>query len=190
MKKFSNRELIDETAEALFAHGLPVPEEFVLTRGASTVSHGIREAHPAGDIDAVMCLENHQFVERELGFRAVPMVVGTTSDGKERTVTARRDAADRFDLHRWEFSMYLYNRLGRGRVYLPELGAMSDVDPETGIRVARPELVLLTNLESGEIRHDEDNQLIIEYLEETGFFKDKTLEQFLGYCLKNRKQPR
>jgi hypothetical protein len=159
MPEFYNRSLIDEVA----ALEMPIPEEIVINHGAALVIRGIRPEHENGDIDMATNLENNQFLEHELGFRAVRMVVGISSAGKERTITARRDVDDRFDVHRWDFSMFRYNRTGKGRLYLPELGSMSDQDPETGIWVARPELVLLTKLETGRPQDEDDIRRIGQY---------------------------
>ncbi|GEM_PF-1336243 len=159
--KFANRELIEEVA----ALGMPYPEEIVINHGAALVIRGIRPERENGDIDMATNLENNQYLEHELGFRAVRMLVGISKEGKERTVISRRDDKDRFDIHRWDFSMYRYNRTGKGRIYLPELGTMSDQDPETGIWVAKPELVALTKRETGRPQDEEDLRRIAQYLE-------------------------
>ncbi len=159
--KFANRELIDEVA----ALGMPYPEEIVINHGAALVIRGIRPEHENGDIDMATNLENNLYLEHELGFRAVRMLVGISKEGKERTVISRRDDKDRFDVHRWDFSMYRYNRTGKGRMYLPELGTMSDQDPDTGIWVAKPELVALTKRETGRPQDEEDLRRIEQYLE-------------------------
>lgn len=158
--EFVNRGPIDEMA----ALGMPLPEEVIINHGAALVIWGIRGERPNGDIDAATNLENNLYLEEHLGFRALQMVVGISADGKERTVVSRRDEKNRFDIHRWDFSMYRYNRLGRGRMYLPELGSMSVQDTETGIWVAKPELVRLTKLETGRPQDETDNALIDEYL--------------------------
>jgi len=159
--KFANRQPIDEVA----ALGMPYPEEIVINHGAALVIHGIRPEHEDGDIDMATNLENNQYLEHELGFRAVRMLVGISRDGQERTVISRRDDKNRFDVHRWDFSMYRYNRTGKGRIYLPELGAMSDQDPDTGVWVAKPELVALTKRETGRKKDEEDLRRIEQYLE-------------------------
>ena len=160
MTAFRNRELIEEVAGL----GMPHPEEIVINHGAALVIRGIRPEHEGGDIDMATNLENNLYLEEELGFRAVRMVVGISQDGKERTIMARRDSEDRFDVHRWDFSMYRYNRKGHGRIYLPELGSMSDQDADTGIWVARPELVMLTKLETGREKDKRDVRRIDQYL--------------------------
>lgn len=161
MTDLHHRELIDEVA----ALGMPFPEEVVINHGAALVVRGIRPEHEGGDIDMAASLENNLYIEEELGFRATRMLVGIASDGKERTVISRRDKDNRFDVHRWDFSMYRYNRTGKGRIYLPELGSMSDQDPETGIWVARPKLVALTKYESGREKDEEDIRRIEQFLE-------------------------
>lgn len=143
---------------------MPHPEETVINHGAALVIRGIRPENEDGDIDMATNLENNLFLEEELGFRAVRMVVGVSSEGKERTIMARRDDKNRFDVHRWDFSMYRYNRKGKGRIYLPELGSMSDQDPVTGIWIARPELVVLTKLETGRKKDERDLRRINQYL--------------------------
>ena len=143
--KIVNRGPIDEVA----ALGMPYPEEVVINHGAALVIWGIRDERPTGDIDAATNLENNLYLEERLGFVALQMVVGTSRDGKERTVVSRRDEAGRFDIHRWDFSMYRYNRTGKGRIYLPELGANSAQDSQTGIWVAKPQFVRETMLETG-----------------------------------------
>lgn len=159
--KFANRQPIDEVA----ALGMPYPEEIVINHGAALVIRGIRPEHESGDIDMATNLENNLYLEHELGFRAVRMLVGISRDGQERTVISRRDDKDRFDVHRWDFSMYRYNRIGKGRMYLPELGAMSDQDTDTGIWIARPELVALTKRETGRPQDEADLRRIEQYLE-------------------------
>ncbi|MCB9819920.1 hypothetical protein H6796_01295 [Candidatus Nomurabacteria bacterium] len=156
--KFYDRKIIDEVAEL----GLPHPEDVVINHGSALVIRGIRPERDGGDIDACTCLENNLYAQHELGFRAVSMSVGVSFDSVERTVIARRDEADRFDLHRWDFSMHKYDRTGRGRIYLPELKEQSDQDGETGIWVARPEMVLLTKLDSGREKDENDITLILE----------------------------
>ncbi len=158
--EFVNRGPIDEMA----ALGVPLPEEVIINHGAALVIWGIRGERPNGDIDAATNLENNLYLEEQLGFRALQMVVGISADGKERTVVSRRDDKNRFDIHRWDFSMYRYNRHGRGRMYLPELGSMSVQDTETGIWVAKPELVRLTKLETGRPQDETDIVLIDDYL--------------------------
>ena len=162
MSEFRNRSLIDEVARL----GMPHPEEVVINHGAALVIRGIRPEHEGGDIDMATSLENNLYLEQKLGFQAVRMVVGVTEDGNERTVISRRDEAGRFDVHRWDFSMYRYNRRGKGRIYLPELGSLSDQDDETGIWVARPELVMLTKLESGRPKDEQDVRRISQYLDQ------------------------
>ena len=160
MNEFRNRSIIDEVSGL----GMPHPEEIVINHGAALVIRGIRPEHKDGDIDMATSLENNLYLEQKLGFQAVRMVVGTTEDGQERTVISRRDEALRFDVHRWDFSMHRYNRKGKGRIYLPELGSMSDQDEETGIWVARPELVMLTKLETGREKDTRDVRRIEQYL--------------------------
>ena len=155
-----NRDPIDEMA----ALGMPIPEEIVINHGAALVVWGIRLERPGGDIDAATNLENNLYLENELGFRAVQMLVGTSRDGKPRTVVSRRDADDRFDIHRWDFSIHRYNRTGKGRVYLPELGANSIQDPVTGIWIARPDFVRETKLETGRPQDETDVELIDQHL--------------------------
>lgn len=158
--QFYNRAPIDEVA----ALGMPFPQEIIINHGAALAIFGIREEHENGDIDAATNLENNQYLENVLGFTALQMVVGVSKDGKERTVVSRRDPANRFDIHRWDFSMYRYNRTDRGRMYLPELGSRSIQDAKTGIWIAKPELVRETKLETGRPQDEEDVELIDEYL--------------------------
>lgn len=157
---FPNRQPIDEVA----ALGMPNPEGIVINHGAALVIHGIRAEHDDGDIDAAVDFDNIQYLENELGFRAVRMVVGISRRNQERTVISRRDDKDRFDFHRWDFSMHRYNQTGKGRLYLPELIDMSDQDDQTGIWVARPELVRLTKLATGRPKDAEDVELIDRHL--------------------------
>ena len=110
--EFINRGPIDEVA----ALGMPFPEEVVINHGAALVIWGVRSERPDGDIDAATSLENNLFLEQKLGFIALQMLVGISGDGKERTVVSRRDPAQRFDIHRWDFSMHRYNREGKGRI--------------------------------------------------------------------------
>lgn len=162
MTAFHHRAIIDEVA----ALGMPYPEEIVINHGAALVVRGIRPENEGGDIDAATNLENNQYLEDELGFRAVRLTVGVSADGIERTIISRRDSEGRFDIHRWDFSMQRYNQTGKGRIYLPELGAMSDQDDETGIWVARPELVLLTKQQTGREKDIQDIGRILQYLEQ------------------------
>ena len=158
--EFVNRGPIDEMA----ALKLPFPEEVIINHGASLVIWGIREEREDGDIDVATNLENNLYLENKLGFAALQMTVGFSKDGKERTVVSRRDSTHRFDIHRWDFSMYRYNRKGRGRIYLPELGANSVQDSKTGIWVAKPHLVRETMLETGRPQDEEMIPVIDEYL--------------------------
>lgn len=160
MTEFTNRALIDEVA----ALGMPFPEEVIINHGSAMVVCGIRPENSNGDIDMATNLENNLYLERELGFRAMQMVVGISSDGKERTVVSRRDVNDRFDVHRWDFSIHRFNQTGQGRLYLPELRSMSVQDDKTGIWVATPELVRLTKLDSGHDKDAHDISRIDEYL--------------------------
>jgi hypothetical protein len=160
MTRFHHRHILEEVA----ALDMPRPEEVVITHGSALVVRGIRPEHPNGDIDIVTSLENNLYLEQELGFRAVRMVVGVNSAGKEVEVISRRDEQNRFDSHRWDFSIARYNRKKKGRIYLPELGSMSEQDTETGIWVATPELVLLTKLETGRPGDIEDARRIEQYI--------------------------
>lgn len=162
MIRFHHRELIDEVAGL----GMPHPEEIVINHGAALVIRGIRPEREDGDIDMATSLENNLFLEEQLGFRAVRMTVGVSRDGKERSVISRRDDKNRFDVHRWDFSMSRYNRTGKGRIYLPELGSMSEQDPRTGIWVARPGLVALTKRETGRKKDEQDLLRIDQYLQQ------------------------
>jgi hypothetical protein len=154
--EFVNRVPIDEVA----ALGMPYPEEIVINHGAALVAWGVRGENPNGDIDMATNLENNLYLERKLGFKAIQMVVGVSKQGKERTVVSRRDSDERFDCHRWDFSMYRYNRTGKGRIYLPELGVLSVQDEQTGLWVATPSLVRLTKLETGREKDEQDIALI------------------------------
>ena len=158
--EFVNRGPIDEMA----ALQLPFPEEVIINHGASLVIWGIRGERPNGDIDAATNLENNLYLEEKLGFTALQMLVGFSSEGKRRTVVSRRDETGRFDIHRWDFSMHRYNRTGRGRIYLPELGANSVQDTKTGIWVAKPQFVRQTMLETGRPQDEEMIPVIDDYL--------------------------
>ncbi|MGB3945727.1 MAG: hypothetical protein WBK76_02705 [Candidatus Saccharimonadales bacterium] len=158
--KFHDRGPIDEVA----ALGLPYPEEVVINHGSALVIWGIRSENAGGDIDAATNLENNLYLEQTLGFTALRMVVGVSQDGKERAVLSRRDSQMRFDMHRWDFSIHRWNRTGKGRIYLPELGSRSIQDEHTGIWVATPELVRETKLETGRTKDADDVQLIDNYL--------------------------
>jgi hypothetical protein len=158
--EFVNRGPIDEVA----ALGMPFPEEVVINHGAALVVWGVRDERPNGDIDAATSLENNLYLEQMLGFVALQMVVGVSNEGKERTVVSRRDATERFDIHRWDFSMYRYNRTKRGRIYLPELVANSVQDPDTGIWIAKPHLVRETMLETNRPQDEEMIPVIDEFL--------------------------
>jgi hypothetical protein len=158
--EFVNRGPIDEVA----ALGMPFPEEVVINHGAALVVWGVRDERPSGDIDAATSLENNLYLEQKLGFVALQMLVGVSNEGKERTVVSRRDSAERFDIHRWDFSMYRYNRTRRGRIYLPELGANSVQDPDTGIWIAKPHLVRETMLETNRPQDEEMIPVIDEFL--------------------------
>ncbi|MBC7512575.1 hypothetical protein H7142_02880 [Candidatus Saccharibacteria bacterium] len=161
--EFVNREPIDELA----ALGMPIPEEIVINHGAALVIWGIRNERLNGDIDAATSLENNLYLEESLGFTALQMAVGISQEGKERTVVSRRDGNERFDIHRWDFSMYRYNRTKKGRMYLPELGTMSVQDPKTGIWVLKPAGVRLTMLETGRPQDEEMIPVIDDYLANT-----------------------
>lgn len=159
--RFPNRLIIDEVA----ALGMPSPEESVITHGGALVVWGIRPEHEDGDIDIATSLENNQFVERELGFRAMRMIVGIQADGSEQTVIARRDLKGRFDMHRWDFSPKRYQQTGKGRLYLPELYLRSIQDEHTGIWVALPELVRETKQGSGRAKDRLDIELVDTFLD-------------------------
>ncbi|HRJ06690.1 MAG TPA: hypothetical protein PK096_01980 [Candidatus Saccharibacteria bacterium] len=147
------------------ALNLPVQEETIITDGAAMVLNGIREEHEDGDIDIITCLENIQYLRNELGWRAVRMLVGYSSTGERREIISTRDVAERFDVHRWHFSMQRYNATnGKGRIYLPELGRMSVQDTKTGISVATPELIRLTKAGSDKPKDIEAIALIDQYL--------------------------
>ena len=162
MTRFHHRQILEEVA----ALAMPHPEEVVITHGSALVVRGIRPEHPNGDIDIVTSLENNLYLEQELGFRAVRMVVGINSAGKDVEIISRRDENNRFDSHRWDFSMVRYNRAKQGRIYLPELGSMSEQDSATGIWVAKPELVLLTKLETRRPSDLEDARRIEQYFQQ------------------------
>lgn len=157
---FATRHLLHELAEL----NIPYPEEVVLNHGGALVTWGVRDERPEGDIDAATNLENNLYLENELGFRAVQLTVGFSKEGKERTVVSRRDEHDRFDIHRWDFSMYRFNRTGKGRLYLTNLATMSVQDPETGIWVLRPEFIRETKLETGRPKDEKDISLIDEFI--------------------------
>lgn len=157
---FPDRTPLDEIA----ALHLPYPQEVIINHGAALVARGIRLEHENGDIDVVTNLENNLYLESELGFRAVQMVVGTDSLGNDKTIISLRDDDNRFDVQRWDFSIHRHNHTGKGRIYLTELAAMSDQDPETGIWVAKPELVLLTKLDTGRPKDQIDVELIRRHL--------------------------
>ena len=158
--QFYNRAPIDEVA----ALGMPFPDEVIINHGAALVIWGVREERLTGDIDAATNLENNLYLEEKLGFTALRMVVGVSADGKERTVISRRDKDQRFDIHRWDFSMYEYNRTGQGRMYLTTLATMSVQDPKTGIWVLKPAGVRLTMLETGRPQDEEMIPIIDDYL--------------------------
>jgi hypothetical protein len=157
--EFLNRKLIDEIA----ALGMPYPEEVIINHGAALVIRGVRQERPGGDVDAATSLENCLYLQEELGFRAVQMMVGISANGKPRSIVSRRDPKGRFDIHRWDFSVEDYNRTGKGRIYLPELGANSDQDPATGIWVARPDFVARTMRDTGRPQDKEASRQIAEY---------------------------
>ena len=154
--KFKERSILHEV-EAL---GVPRPDNAVINHGSALAVRGIRPEHAGGDIDMGMDMENIQYLERTLGFVATRQIVGVGKDGTRRTITIRHDADRRFDVHRWDFSLYLYNQTGHGRLALDCLKEFSDQDEETGIWVARPELVLLTKLETGRHKDEEDVGII------------------------------
>ncbi len=155
-----NHHIIQEVA----ALKIPQPEEVVITHGSALVVRGIRPEQPGGDIDIVTSLENNLFLEKELGFLATRLTVGINQAGRPVEVITRRDTLKRFDSHRWDFSMQRYNQCGKGRMYLPELGKLSEQDDETGIWVATPELVRLTKLQTGRQKDADDVALIDSYL--------------------------
>ena len=160
MPKFEHP-IIDEVAKL----NLPYPEEVVINHGAALVIRGLRPEHIDGDIDFSTNFENIRYLREELGWLALPMNVGLKPDGKMKTITATRDSENRFDGHRWDFSMSRYRRTGKGRIYLPEQGARSEQDDRTGIWVAKLELVHETKLETGRPQDEEDVELIDEYLQ-------------------------
>jgi hypothetical protein len=142
--KFANRDPFDEVA----ALGMPFPEDVILTDGITEVIWGMREENPEGDIDWATVLENNLYLEEEKGFRTERMEVGISKDGIKRTIVARRDENNRYDSHRWHFSMTRWNRTSKGRLYIAELGAMSVADPKTNIRVLLPQYIPLIKLDT------------------------------------------
>ena len=160
MPKFEHP-IIDEVAGL----DLPYPEEIVINHGAALVIRGLRPEHPDGDIDFSTNLENIRYLREQLGWRAVSMNVGLKADGTMKTIIATRDPRERFDAHRWDFSMPRYRKTGKGRIYLPEQGALSEQDDRTGIWVAKLEYVRETKLETGRPQDEEDIELIDEYLQ-------------------------
>ena len=154
--KFKERSVIDEVA----ALRVPRPDNVVINHGSALVVRGIRPEHEAGDIDMGMNMENIQYLEQTLGFVATSHVVGVGKDGTPRAIMICHDAKGRFDIHHWDFSLYLYNHTGKGRIGLECLKEYSDQDEETGIWVVRPELVLLTKLETERSKDKEDVDII------------------------------
>lgn len=159
--RFHHREILEEVA----ALTVPEPDKIVINHGSAMVVRGIRSEHEGGDIDIVTNLRNVQFLEQTVGFVAVRKLVGVSAEGKEQTLTVRHDNNKRFDVHRWDFSPLLYARTGKGRISLERSIANSDQDDETGIWVARPELILLTKEATGRPKDAEDARRLKQYID-------------------------
>lgn len=173
--QFKERSILDEVAALDF----PRPDNVVINHGAALVTREIRPEHEDGDIDMATDLENIHYLEKMLGFVATRQTVGMSKDGTKRTIMVRHDAERRFDVHRWDFSLFLYNQTGKGRLGLDRLTEYSDQDDETGIWVARPELVLLTKLETGRPKDEEDIGIIRSHLELTEATEQELLTKLI-----------
>lgn len=162
--EFANRTPIDEVA----ALRMPFPDEVMLNHGIAEVIWGIRKEHDDGDIDAATCLENNLYLESEHGFTAKQREVGKGKDKNPITIVSRHDEHDRFDFHRWDFSVHRWNRTERGRIYISQLGAMSVQDPVTRIHVLLPEYLPLEKLETGRPKDEEAVERVRAFLRKHG----------------------
>ncbi|MEP6710517.1 MAG: hypothetical protein ABJA64_02265 [Candidatus Saccharibacteria bacterium] len=147
---------------------VPKPEEIVLNHGGALVVRGLREEHSDGDIDMSASWENIEYLRLVLGWISVDLVVGETREGLPRTINATRDRLEnhRFDVHRWDYSPQRFKETGKGRMYLDEQIVMSEQDEETGLWVAKPELVLMTKQGSPRQKDKDDIALITIHLDQ------------------------
>ena len=152
--------IIDEVANL----EMPRPNGVIINHGAALVIWGIRSEHADGDIDAMISQPNVEHVRNELGWRAVDMFVGVSDMGEVRDVKSYRDDENRFDFHHWDFSMFRYQMIGKGRILQNEARRYSVKDPRTGIRVATPEYVRFTKIATGREKDYQDIRRIDETL--------------------------
>lgn len=137
------------------ALNLPEPDRFVINHSAALDIFGILD-RPYGDIDAATSLRNIRFLRSELGFTIARKTVGYSSSGESVEVVVSHDEDKRFDVHRWDFSMYQYRQTGLGRIALKNIIPYSIQHPLSGIRVALPGFVLATKVNTGREQDERD----------------------------------
>lgn len=119
------------------------PNNFVINHSAALAVFGLLEREP-NDIDASSDLRNIRDLRRRLGFEIVRRIVGYREDGTPIEILSSTDAAGKFDIHRWDFSMKRWRETGKGRVYLHEQKEYAVQDPNSGLWVSTPEYVIET----------------------------------------------
>ena len=148
---FNHQALAD--VEAL---GLPQPDRFVINHSAALDIFGVLDRRYS-DIDAAASLANIRFLREHHAFSIERREVGSNKDGEPITILVSKDKDEKFDVHRWDFSVDLYNKTGIGRVALNSVISYSVQDPRTGIWVARPDYVLATKV--GTNRENDERDL-------------------------------
>ena len=126
---------------------LPHPEDFVLNHSGALAERGIIPIESVGDIDGSTSIENLRCLRQRIGWTIRRQIIGYRTDGHPITVVSTQDEDRRFDLHRWDFSMFDFNRTGNGKISLDAQKEFSDQDPVTRLYVASARYVERTNLE-------------------------------------------
>ena len=143
--------------------GLPEPDKFVINHSAALAIFGLLNRAP-NDIDAAASLRNIRFLRQQHHFAIERRVVGYRSDGKPITIVVSSDEHNRFDIHRWEFSMQQYKATGLGRIALRDIIPHTVQHPTLGIRVAIPRLVLSTKVDTERPQDEQDIQYAQAFL--------------------------
>ncbi len=127
---------------------LPEPDKFVINHSAALDIYGLL-GRPYNDIDAAASLRNIRFLRSEHDFSIHRKIVGYKTDRQPVEIIVSQDDDERFDIHRWDFSMQEYRRTGLGRIALKGVISHSIQHPELRLRVAVPGFVLATKVDTG-----------------------------------------